>query len=311
MSYLFALDENETTQMIENNISWFQKKIWGPITNPDLWGNLMWISIKIILIIVVCRVLIRVLQKTINHVILKKADQRTQVNPRRMITIGKLLSSVVRYGINGVMILMVISELNVVDLRPILAGAGVLGLAIGFGAQSLVKDIITGFFIIFEDQFAVGDVIEVTKSRGTVEMIGLRSTRILSWTGEVFIIPNGLINEVTNFSLHNSLSIVDIAIAYEENADEAIEFMKKVMPVLKERNLDLVKDPEVLGVQLISQSSVTIRIIGECKPNTQAGVSRFINIEMKRLLDAHGIEFPYPRMVTYHRKEKGEVGDGA
>lgn len=311
MSYYWAIDENETTEMIANNISWFQKNIWDPITSPELWGNMLWLLIKIILIIVVCRVSIRVLHKAIHHVILKKTDRRFQMNPRRMITIGKLLNSVVRYVINGIMVLMIIAELDVVDLRPILAGAGVLGLAIGFGAQSLVKDIITGFFIIFEDQFAVGDVIEVNKNRGTVEMIGLRSTRILSWTGEVFIIPNGLINEVTNFSLHNSLSIVDIAIAYEENADEAIELMKKIMPELMERNQDLVKEPEVLGVQLISQSSVTIRIIGECKPNTQAGVSRFINIEIKRLLDAHGIEFPYPRMVTYHRKEKGEVENGA
>lgn len=302
MAY-YALAE-ETGEIIEHNLNWFQKKIWGPMTNPDLWENMMWEILKVILIIIVCRVLIRVLHKAINHLIIKKGDSRLQFTPRRMITIGKLLKNVTTYVINFVMILMVISEWNIVDLRPILAGAGVLGLAIGFGAQSLVKDIITGFFIIFEDQFAVGDVIEVNKNRGTVELIGLRSTRIQSWTGEVFIIPNGMINEVTNFSLHNSIAFIDISVAYEENVDEAIEIMKKAMPELKERNLDIEKVPEVLGVQMMSASDVKIRIIAECKPYTQAGVARFINIEMKRLLDAHGIEIPYPRMVTYHRAEK-------
>ncbi|WP_314590202.1 mechanosensitive ion channel family protein [Paenibacillus terrigena] len=302
MAY-YALAE-ETGEIIEQNLNWFQKKIWGPITNPDLWENMMWEILKVILIIIVCRVLIRVLHKAINHLSIKKGDSRLQFTPRRMITIGKLLKNVTTYVINFVMILMIISEWNIVDLRPILAGAGVLGLAIGFGAQSLVKDIITGFFIIFEDQFAVGDVIEVNTHRGAVEVIGLRSTRIQSWTGEVFIIPNGMINEVTNFSLHNSVAFIDISVAYEENVDEAIELMKKAMPELKERSLDMVKVPEVLGVQMMSASDVKIRIIAECKPYTQAGVARFINIEMKRLLDAHGIEIPYPRMVTYHRAEK-------
>ena len=99
------------------------------------------------------------------------------------------------------------------NLGPLLAGAGVLGLAIGFGAQSLVKDVITGFFIIFEDQFGVGDVIQIDQFKGTVEEIGIRVTRIKSWTGEVHIIPNGNIKQVTNFSTYNSIAVVDVSIA--------------------------------------------------------------------------------------------------
>ncbi len=104
-----------------------------------------------------------------------------------------------------------------------------LGLAIGFGAQSLVKDIITGFFIVLEDQFAVGDVIQTGQFKGTVDMIGLRTTRIQSWTGEVHIIPNGMINEVTNFSVNNSIAVVDISIAFEEEVDRALDVIRHTM----------------------------------------------------------------------------------
>lgn len=292
-------------QALLDELTWFQKKIWMPLTDLDMWENVMWGAIKIALIVIVSRILLRILHKSINHVILKKRENSLSMNPRRTVTIGKLLKNVTTYVVNFVMLLMIISELNIVDLRPILAGAGVVGLAIGFGAQSLVKDVITGFFIIFEDQFAVGDVIEVGKFKGTVEMIGLRTTRIHSWTGEVFIIPNGLINEVTNFSLHNSLAIVDISIAYEANADEAMQLMKNEVERLKQENPNIVKTPEVLGVQMMTQSDVKIRVIAECMPNMQSAVARYLNGELKKVLDSHGIEVPYPRMVTYHRTEKG------
>ena len=108
-----------------------------------------------------------------------------------------------------------------------------LGLAIGFGAQSLVKDIISGFFIILEDHFAVGDVIQTGSYKGTVEVIGLRSTRILSWTGEVHIIPNGSITQVTNFSIHNTLAVVDISIAYEEDLERRLRSLTGCLMDLK------------------------------------------------------------------------------
>ena len=111
---------------------------------------------------------------------------------------------------------MILSTLTI-NVSAVLAGAGIVGLAVGFGAQSLVKDIITGFFIIFEDQFSVGDYIRVGQFEGTVEEIGLRTTKIKSWTGELHIIPNGNILEVTNFSLNNSVAVIDISVAYEEN----------------------------------------------------------------------------------------------
>lgn len=111
----------------------------------------------------------------------------------------------------------------------LLAGAGVAGLAIGFGAQSLVKDVISGFFIIFEDQFSVGDYVVVSKAEGTVEEIGLRTTKIKSWTGERHVIPNGNITEVINYSVHNGLAVVDINIPYESNIEEVEQDIEEVI----------------------------------------------------------------------------------
>ena len=133
-------------------------------------------------------------------------------NPRRTTTIMRLMGNIVNYAISFIMIMMILAVFHV-PFGPMLAGAGVVGLAIGFGAQSLVKDIITGFFIIFEDQFAVGDVIQTGRFKGTVEEIGLRVTRVKSWTGEIHIIPNGSILEVTNYSINNSIAVIDISVA--------------------------------------------------------------------------------------------------
>lgn len=298
---------------IENTLSLFEKWQQGVIdwlTDSGTWEMILIKAIKIALIVLITRIVIRVVYRMINHTVMKREKNRMGMNPRRLLTVGKLLKNVTSLVMNFIMILLILSEFNV-NLAPLLAGAGVVGLAIGFGAQSLVKDVMTGFFIIFEDQFAVGDVIKVGQFQGTVEMIGLRSTRIHSWTGEVHIIPNGIITEVTNFSLNNSIAVVDISIAYEENVDEAIDVMSKALGTLPERNENVVNVPQVLGVQMLAASEVTIRVIAECKPYTQAGVSRQMNAEMKKALEDHGIEIPYPRLVTYQRIEQGGVNHGA
>ncbi|WP_019423254.1 mechanosensitive ion channel family protein [Paenibacillus sp. OSY-SE] len=298
---------------IENTLSLFEKWQHGIIdwlTDSGTWEMILVKAIKIALIVLITRIVIRVVYRMINHTVIKREKNRMGMNPRRLLTVGKLLKNVTSLVMNFIMILLILSEFNV-NLAPLLAGAGVVGLAVGFGAQSLVKDVMTGFFIIFEDQFAVGDVIKVGQFQGTVEMIGLRSTRIHSWTGEVHIIPNGIITEVTNFSLNNSIAVVDISIAYEENVEEAIDVMSKALETLPDRNENVVTVPQVLGVQMLAASEVTIRVIAECRPYTQAGVSRQMNAEMKKALEDHGIEIPYPRLVTYQRVEQGGVDHGA
>ncbi|MCA0756367.1 mechanosensitive ion channel family protein [Paenibacillus sp. N4] len=274
------------------------------LTNQDLWLSFGNAALRVVFILVVSRLIVWAIHKTIDRGVLNRESKRLPNHVRRMRTLGKLLKNVSSYVVYFIAAMLVMSEFGI-NLGPLLAGAGVLGLAIGFGAQSLVKDIITGFFIVLEDQFAVGDVIQTSTYKGTVEMIGLRTTRIQSWTGEVHIVPNGMINEVTNFSINNSLAVVDIQIAFEEEVDRALEVIRETMIGLKDENL--VNAPEVLGIQAIAPTSVTLRVIAECRPNTHPMVVRKINMEIKKALDASGIEIPYPKMVTYHRNEKGGV----
>ncbi|MCG7408377.1 mechanosensitive ion channel family protein [Paenibacillus sp. ACRRX] len=311
-SYLLAA-QGETEESIEQTLNVFEK--WKDttfkwLTDSATWELLFINTVKILLIVVLTRIAIKVVHRMINHAMSAKEQSRVTVNPRRLVTVGKLLKNVTSLAMNFIMIMFILSVFHI-NLAPLLAGAGVIGLAIGFGAQSLVKDVMTGFFIIFEDQFAVGDVIKVGQFQGTVEMIGLRSTRIHSWTGEVFIIPNGNITDVTNFSLNNSIAVVDISIAYEENIEKATEVMKNTLADMPERDDNVVNVPQVLGVQQLGASEIIIRIITECRPSTQASVSRHINKELKKALDEHGIEIPYPRVVTLHRQEQGGINYGA
>ncbi len=290
--------------MIGNEWEHSVDKVRNWLTDDAMWIAAGIATIRVLLILLIGRIAIWVIHKAVTYMILNRNPTRLHVEQRRVQTIGKLLKNVASYVVYFIVMLLALSEFNI-NLGPLLAGAGVVGLAIGFGAQSLVKDVITGFFIILEDQFAVGDVIQTGNYKGTVEMIGLRATCLSSWTGEVYIIPNGLINEVTNYSLRNSLAIVDVAIAYEADIDRAIAAIRETVSLVTEENL--AKPAEVLGVQALSPSEVTLRIIAECRPNAQAAVSRKLNAEIKKALDAQGIEIPNPRKVTYYRGERGGI----
>ena len=283
-------------------------KVMEWLTDNELWLAFGSSALRVALFLFIGRLVVWIIHKTIDRVILERESKRLPNHTRRMTTLGKLMKNVASYVVYFITVMLILSEFGI-NLGPLLAGAGVLGLAIGFGAQSLVKDIITGFFIVLEDQFAVGDVIQTGTFKGTVDVIGLRTTRVQSWTGEVHIIPNGMINEVTNFSVNNSIAVVDISIAFEEEVDRALDVIRHTMITIRDENL--INAPEVLGIQTIATTGVTIRIIAECRPNMNSIVSRKLNMEIKKALDASGIEIPYPRMVTYHRNEKGGGLGGA
>jgi small conductance mechanosensitive channel len=256
----------------------FWDKLKDKVTDPVLWTSLLFMLLKIIVIFMVGRLIIRFVNKALGHMMIERERSPIKFDPRRTKTIGKLVGNIVSYTVNVISILLILDQIGV-KLTPLLAGAGILGLAIGFGAQSLVKDVITGFFIIFEDQFAVGDVVQTRNFKGTVEEIGLRVTRIKSGTGEVYIIPNGSIQEVTNFSIYNSIAVIDIALAYKEDPATAVALLKASLQESYEANKDMVKPPEVLGVEMVGQSEVVLRIQVECKANTQGAVTRAVKEE--------------------------------
>lgn len=274
-------------------------------SDPAVWGNVLYVVLKILLIIIAGRVVMKIANKALTHMVAERERTPLKFDQRRTKTIGKLLHNIVTYTVNFIVILLVLNQLGI-NLGPLLAGAGVLGLAIGFGAQSLVKDVITGFFIIFEDQFGVGDVIQTGSFKGTVEEIGLRVTRLRTWNGELHIIPNGSIQQVTNFSVYNSVAVVDVSIAYEEDIEKALDVLRQAVGDYYGRNPHIVKPPEVLGVQTMGNHDVVIRITAECMPNTHPAVERELKKTLKQALDQNGIEIPYPKMVSLVRSEKAE-----
>lgn len=298
--------------MFDNKEGMLAEPAWSILTglkeylwNPTVWADFAYIVIKILLVVIIGRIIVKVAQRMLNHMMIERERTPLKFDQRRTRTIGKLLNNIVTYTVNFIVILMVLSQMKI-DLAPVLAGAGVIGLAIGFGAQSLVKDVITGFFIIFEDQFGVGDVVQTGNLKGTVEEIGLRVTRIRSWTGEVHIIPNGSIQQVTNFSVYNSTAVVDIPIAYEEDVEKTVDLLKKTIADSYAQLENVIKMPEVLGIQALGASDVMIRVTAECKPNTHPGVERELKKIFKAALEMNNIEIPYPKLVSIVKNTKAE-----
>ncbi|WP_246067403.1 mechanosensitive ion channel family protein [Paenibacillus koleovorans] len=274
------------------NWSWehWKTEIWDVVSSPGFWFHYGMIVWKLALILIVGRFIRRMSTRALNHILIDREKTPAHFNPRRAKTLGKLLSNVISYTVNFIVIMMVLNQFGF-NLAPLLAGAGVIGLAIGFGAQSLVKDVITGFFIIFEDQFAVGDVVQIGAYKGTVEEIGIRVTRVRSWTGETHIIPNGSIAQVTNFSVHNSMAVLDISVAYDADIDAAIELIRKTLHEGYKTNDNMVGDPKILGVQSMNATEVVIRVIAECKPNSNPAVTRLMNAWIKKAFDEKSIKF--------------------
>lgn len=276
------------------------QKLIDKYQNEDTWLNIGEGLLKIIVIMAIANLLIRVGKLAIHNIFKIRNLSPLNTSERREATLSKLLDNMLTYVVYFIALMMVLSVLGI-DVKALIAGAGVVGLAVGFGAQSLVKDVISGFFIIFEDQFSVGDHVRIGVFEGNVQAIGLRTTKLKSWTGEVHILPNGGIAEVTNFSLNNSLAIIDVGIAYQEDLDKAERVIKELLQKMPERYEELVKEPDYLGIQNFGPSEVTLRIVAETLPMQHSAVSRKIRKDIKLSLDEHGIEIPYPRMVMYAR----------
>lgn len=256
------------------------------LISPETWLEFSSSLIQIVIILILGWIVKKVAKRVTERLIRERSQNAYRFNPRRVRTMGKLFTNTVTYSINFIVIMMILNQLGI-NLAPVLAGAGFVGLAIGFGAQSLVKDVITGFFIIFEDQFAVGDTVQIGGHKGTVEEIGMRVTRIVSWTGEVHIIPNGLITQVTNYSINNTIATVDIQMPYQSDVNRTISLLEHELGHFKEKTINALGNPQVLGMQTMTQSEVSLRIVVECRPDTHIEVQRQLLAEVKTILDSH------------------------
>ncbi|HZJ82812.1 MAG TPA: mechanosensitive ion channel family protein, partial [Clostridia bacterium] len=229
--------------------------------------------LKIALIWALASMLIRIAKFIVNGFFEGQAKSRFSVNKKKNDTLNALTQSILGYVIYFIAIIMILGEMGI-NTASIIATAGIGGLAIGFGAQSLVKDIITGFFIIFEDQYSVGDFIKIEEISGTVEEIGLRITKLRGFKGDINIIPNGEISTVTNYSRGNSAAIVDMSIAYESDIDKAIRVMEKACSDYADGNPDIVEEPQVVGIVSMSDFGIILRVVGRTLPMRHWGVER-------------------------------------
>lgn len=253
-------------------------------------------TLRIIATLILAKIIIQFGGHFIDKIFINKSGKF--ISDSRAQTLGGLLKSILRYGIYFVAAMSIIEIFVPNAAKTVLAGAGILGLAVGFGAQNLVRDVITGFFILFEDQYAVGEYVTLAGVTGIVEELGLRVTKIREFGGQLHIIPNGKIDMVTNFNRGAMQAIVEVGISYEENIDRAIDVLKKMSTVFAQKwSEDLLEGPDVLGVVRFGESDIVLRVTARTKPLRQWEIERQLRKNIKEIFDEEGIEIPYPRRV--------------
>jgi small-conductance mechanosensitive channel len=234
-------------------------------------------------------------------------DSITTLRERRGKTISQLLRSVGRIAVVVVALLLTFNVF--IDIGPILAGAGILGLAVSFGAQSLVKDVISGFFILFENQFAIGDVVEAAGKSGVVEKMSLRVVVLRDLKGVMHVIPNSEIKVVSNMTRGWSRAVVDVGVAYGEDVDRALAIVRDEAALFtadKDWQAQLDGPVEVPGVEALGDSAVVIRSLIKTQPGSQWNAAREYRRRIKLRFDREHIEIPYPQ-----RKVHVQVDDSA
>jgi moderate conductance mechanosensitive channel len=230
----------------------------------------------------------------------------TTLRERRGRTISQLLRSVGRLLVISIALLLTFNVF--IDIGPILAGAGILGLAVSFGAQSLVKDFLSGFFILFENQFAIGDVIEAGGKSGTVEKMTLRVVLLRDLKGTIHIVPNSEIKVVSNMTRGWSRAVVDVGITYEEDVDRALAVVRDEAAQFstdKVWGAQLDGPLEVPGIESLSDSAVVIRTLIKTQPGSQWATAREFRRRLKKRLDREGMSIPYPQRRVHVQVQGG------
>lgn len=239
----------------------------------------------------------------------RAGDPRTFERRRqRAETVGSLLKSVTSVVVFGLALMLILSELGI-DLAPILASAGIIGVAFGFGAQSLVRDFLSGIFVMLEDQYGVGDIIDIGEAVGTVETVGLRITTLRDLGGTVWYIRNGEVLRVGNLSQGHAVAVVDIPLSYTTNVAKATAILRQVAEEASHHEAiasDVLASPEVLGVEDVTPESMQLRVTMKVRPGRQWAVQRALRAEIMQTLEREGFEPPLSQLFAGRR----HAGDG-
>lgn len=281
----------------------------------DFWESLLenginygWIALEILLTFVAARIALFLLKRILRS--MTRYYQNKNAAPektKKMETAATILNSIGRYVVYFLAVAIALGKLGLgATMQSMLATAGIGGLAIGIGAQSLIKDVVTGFFMLFEDQLSVGDYVAIGSITGTVENISLRTTSVRGDRGELNVIPNGTIDVMTNFTRGDYLAVVNVDVAYEADVDRALNLMLEEAEKYAAAHDFVTGKPGVTGIIAMKDSGVTLRATMKVKPLKHWETERALAIAIKQRFAEEGVEIPYSKVVVLHSEEKEE-----
>jgi moderate conductance mechanosensitive channel len=311
---------NDPPACVKEDGSWCQH-VFNLTNNNWLAASADWLVAKPlrILLILIIAILIRAIAKRVIDRLAKGAEGKTpgllrplrerapqalgslvsERRAQRARTIGSVLKSVVSFVVFGMAFILILGELGL-NLTPIVASAGIVGVALGFGAQNLVKDFLSGMFMVLEDQYGVGDVVDVGEASGTVEAVGLRVTTLRDVNGTVWYVRNGEILRVGNSSQGFAVAVVDFPLAHGTDVDKAVEILKRVaeqVTTTEPISAEVLEPAEVLGIEKVTAEGIFVRLIVKVRPSRQWTVQRALRAKVMAAFEEEGIEPPMTRLL--------------
>ena len=280
-------------------------QLWNQFFNRDTLQIIVSAIFTFIIVLVIAKIVLLVGNNFIRRMLTPPENASNyQKKLSRANTLSPFFSSILRFIIYFIVITIILRKIGI-DTTPIIASAGVLGLAIGFGAQAIVKDFISGIFILLEGTISIGDVITTNSHTGLVEAMNLRHIKLRKFSGELWTIPNGQIANFGNFNKEWTRAMVEVDVAYEQDVEKGMKELETIGQKWAEKNKDIIlESPVVQGLLSLGTSGITIRIIAKVKPMMHWAAERDLKRLIKNHFDSQGVEIPFNRQVVYLRKEE-------
>jgi len=275
--------------------------------NPQVWLQspslraLLLGAVRIVVILGLAALILALVRRGTDRWIARVQDlPPSDPKRQRAVTLGNLLQSIAGYAVWAIAAIMVLSEVGL-DIGALLATAGIAGLAIGFGAQTLVKDVIGGVFLLFDDILHVGDLVTISGHTGTIEEIGVRLIKLRKFDGELVMIPAGEVRIFGNKSVQWARAVVPVGLSYGQDVDDILPIMEHVANewVAEHQDIVLEESPQVQGLMDFGDSSVTARVVVRVKPGEQFAAERELRQRLKRAFDEKGVEIPFPQRTAH------------
>jgi small-conductance mechanosensitive channel len=267
----------------------FIEDLYLDLTSDPVFSNIFFSILVVIISFLILFLVQSFIKKYLKHAAAK------QIHVARFKTLSKLLFSLLRYSVFIIAILVILSIWGV-DVVPAIAGLGIVGLVIGLGAQRMIQDMIAGFFIVFENHYDIGDIVEVSGFKGTVLELGLKSTTLQHWTGHIQIFSNSQMSPVINYSRHFAQALVTVSVPYDADIKLISSTLNTNLQTLKE-NTSIISDVIVLGVTKFLASGIELTVTCQTKPNLQYGVEREIRLFLLEQLKELNVDIPFDHIV--------------